>query len=56
LVTEKQARLASARFYMTPEGKVLEIAGAAHLEDERGRIVVECDGGEVILERVEFTR
>ena len=54
-MTEKQALLAPSRYYLhPPTGRVVEIAGVAHLETEDGSIVIETADGPLTLTRVDF--
>ena len=53
-MTERQARLAPARMYLTPWGQLIEVGGCAHLEDDEGRITIQTEDGPLELVRAEL--
>lgn len=55
-MTERQARLAPARWYLDAQGRIHEIQGVAHLEDETGKLEIATADGTLTLTRVDFER
>lgn len=51
----KRSEKGQPALYLTPWGTLIEVTGAAHLEDDEGRITIDTtDAGPLVLVRAEI--